>query len=86
MRFTVQSALAGLALIAMVAGAAAAEITGKIVAIDKDKRTIHLDNGWVYPVGGPFVDLSKFKAGDKVEIYVRQSDNQLTVTDVMMAK
>lgn len=58
----------------------AAEVSGQIVSIDAQARTVTLDDGKTYNLPQDF-DVASLQQGEKVKITVDDAD-KMTITDV----
>ena len=83
MRILIGAAVAA-SVIGLAGTAFAAEATGVIKSVNSTKDVVTLDNGSTYDVSKG-VDLSKFKAGDKVTITYTQSGKMMDATAIVRA-
>ena len=76
--------LAALALLIMLTGARAGEIRGQVVAIDRAKMEIMLNNGLHYRVGTD-VSIAGLRVGAEVKITYIEDEFRRTVTRIVPA-
>ena len=75
---------AAMALVAALAQASAADMTGMIKSIDAAKDAITLDNGKVLSLPAS-TKIASFKVGEKVKVTYTESNNKMDVTAVVPA-
>ena len=83
MRILIGAAAAAM-LIGVAGSAFAADATGMIKSVNTTKDMITLDNGATYDVAKG-VDLTNFKAGDKVTVTYTQSGKMMDATAITHA-
>lgn len=75
--------LCAVAITLTLASATAGEIEGQVVAIDRIKKEIMLNNGLHYSVGDR-VSIAGVKVGTEVKITYAESDLRRTVTRIVL--